>query len=218
MRFDIGKTDEDKTEIIMDVDGNVYHTVKIGHQVWTVENLRTTKYNDGTEIPDVWRRAPAYCWHNNDSNNKNIYGALYNWYAVDSKKLAPTGWHVPTNTDWDTLQNYLIANGYNWDGTTTGNKIAKALSAGTDWHTSSKSGAIGNNLTQNNESGFSALPGGIRGEFGDFSEVGTFGYWWSATECDESNAYHSYLHYSEQYLYRLTFYKHCGYSVRIVRD
>ena len=112
---------------VKDADGNVYTTVKIGNQVWTVENLRTTKYNDGSAIPLVTDSAawvnlttPGYCYYNNTTNADSIkkYGALYNWYAVDTKKLAPAGWHVPTDAEWDTLQNYLIANGYNWDGTT----------------------------------------------------------------------------------------------------
>jgi uncharacterized protein (TIGR02145 family) len=75
------------------------------------------------------------------------YGVLYNWFALATGKLAPQGWHVPTDADWDTLHNYLIANGYNWDGTTTGNKIAKSMAAQTDWYTGTTTvGAIGNYL------------------------------------------------------------------------
>ena len=110
-------------EPITDIDGNVYHTVKKGNQLWTVENLRTTSFNDGRPIQLVtdnvtWASltTPAYCWYNNDIYNKSKYGALYNWYAVDTKKLAPKGWHVPTDVEWDILQDYLIANGYNSDG------------------------------------------------------------------------------------------------------
>ena len=125
---------------VADADGNVYQTVRIGNQkfvaqVWTVENLRTTKYNDGTPIPHLtdsvaWINDTlgAYCYYL-DTTSGNIikkYGALYNWYAVDTKKLAPKGWHVPSDEEWNTLQDYLIANGYNFDGTTTGNKIAKS--------------------------------------------------------------------------------------------
>ena len=132
---------------ITDFDGNGYQAVKIGNQVWTVENLRTTKYNDGTAIPYVTDSAawvnlttPGYCYFNNMVNADSIrkFGALYNWYAVDTKKLAPAGWHVPTDAEWDTLENYLIANGYNWDGTTDSNKIAKSLAAKTDWYTGNR--------------------------------------------------------------------------------
>ncbi len=155
---------------IGDIDGNGYHIVKIGNQVWTVENLRTTRYNDGTAIPYVtdnsaWANlsTPGYCYYGNDSAANAVkYGALYNWHAVNTGKLAPEGWHVPTDAEWDTLQNYLIANGYNWDGTTTGNKIAKSMAAKTDWNSSSTAGAPGNDVQSNNSSGFSALPGGYR--------------------------------------------------------
>ena len=101
---------------VTDIDGNAYHTVAIGTQVWMVENLKTTRYNDGTAIPlvtdsAVWGNltsTPGYCWYNNDmSMYKNLYGALYNWYAVSTEKLAPEGWHVPTNSEWGVLINYL---------------------------------------------------------------------------------------------------------------
>ena len=98
------------------------------------ENLKTTKFKDGTPIPDVtdetdWAglSTPGYCWHNNNIDNKNTYGALYNWFTVSTGNLCPSGWHVATHDEWTTLVDYLIANGYNYDGTTTGNKIAKAL-------------------------------------------------------------------------------------------
>jgi uncharacterized protein (TIGR02145 family) len=96
---------QDSISTVKDADGNVYHTVKIGNQVWTVENLRTTRNNDGSAIPHVtdgteWAAltTPGYCFYDNMSNVDSIkeYGALYNWYAVDTKKLAPAGWHVPS--------------------------------------------------------------------------------------------------------------------------
>ena len=102
---------------VTDADGNIYHTVRIGSQVWTVENFRTTKFNDGTSIPQVpdsvaWHSltAPGYCYYGNTNNADTIkrFGALYNWYCADSKKFAPQGWHVSTDDDWDTLRNYLI--------------------------------------------------------------------------------------------------------------
>jgi uncharacterized protein (TIGR02145 family) len=211
---------------VTDADGNVYNTVTIGTQTWTVENLRTTKYNDGTAIPNVtnttsWRNltTPGYCWYNNDATTyKATYGALYNWYAVNTGKLAPAGWHVPTDAEWTTLENYLIANGYNYDGTTTGNYIAKAMAAQTNWTTYSTVGTIGCNLSANNRSGFSALPGGYRGVNGGFDDIGYDGGWWSATEGGASDAYGRYLFYNDSYLDRDISFKSCGLSVRLVRD
>ena len=123
---------------VMDIDGNTYATVSIGSQVWMAENLATTKYNDGTAIPLVtngttWAAitTPAYCWYYNimPSGSTAYYGALYNWYAVDvsttgGRNICPVGWHVPSETEWTKMEDYLIANGYNYDGNTTFNQIA----------------------------------------------------------------------------------------------
>ncbi len=213
-------------ETVSDIDGNVYTTVKIGNQIWTVENLKTTKYNDGTDINHTidnteWNNdsSGAYCYYSNDSATNAVkYGALYNWYAVGTGKLAPAGWHVPDSADWDTLMNYLIANGYNWDGTTTYNGIAKSMVAKTDWDTSSIEGTPGNDLSLNNSSGFSALPGGYRFNDGDFGYQVSIGFWWSATEYDASDAYSSALVYNNVYLYRSNDNKEYGHSVRLVKD
>lgn len=216
---------------LKDPDGNTYATVTIGSQVWTVENLKTTKYNDGTPIPHVPDKAAwynlyltnstsaAYCYYENNSANKDKYGALYNWYAVNTGKLAPKGWRVPTDADWDTLQNFLIANGYNWDGTTSGNKIAKAMAAQTDWASDNGPGSIGNDLSKNNASGFSALPGGFRGNQGPFSDQSYYAVWWSATEFDASNAFcRALLYFFAAHLSRNDDNKSWGYSVRLLRD
>ena len=101
--------------MITDVDGNSYHTVKIGTQTWMVENLKTTKFNDGSPIPlirdsSTWKASltPGYCFYKNDSaKNKSTYGALYNWNAVNTGRLAPKGWHVPTDAEWTVLINYV---------------------------------------------------------------------------------------------------------------
>ena len=216
-------------ETMADIDGNVYTTVKIGKQVWTVENLKTTEYNDDTAIPFVtskqkWSsynddRKPAYCWFDDDINNKERYGALYNWYAVDTGKLAPKGWHVPTDNEWTELEEYLIANGYNWDGSKEENKIAKALAAKTDWQSNNDSGTIGSDPSKNNASGFSALPGGFRNYGGYFYHQSSYGLWWSATENDAALAWYRSLHYDFEIL-RRSYYniKGCGFSVRLVRD
>jgi uncharacterized protein (TIGR02145 family) len=218
---------------VTDADGNVYQSVRIGNQVWTVENLRTTKYNDGTAIPLItnptaWSNltTPAYCFYYNttnaDSINKKLV-ALYNWYVVsptNPKKIAPAGWHVPSDVEWYTLQNYLIAEGYNWDGTTTGNKIAKALAAKTDWSSSGTAGAVGNNQVDNNRTGFSALPDGSFHAFdGIFSRLSFDGYWWSATEDDTTYAWCCYIFYYRENLNGPgNINKHHGFSVRLLRD
>jgi endo-1,4-beta-xylanase len=178
---------------VTDADGNVYQTVKIGNQEWMAENLRVTKYNDGTPIPldtsgSGWRSAstPKYCYYNNTTNADTIkkFGAIYNGYVVsssNSKKIAMSGWHVPTDAEWSTLQNYLTGSGYNWDGTKTNDKTAKSLAAKADWNRDSTTGVIGCDLTKNNRCGFSALPGGQRDLNGWFDGMGSFGYWWCAT-------------------------------------
>jgi uncharacterized protein (TIGR02145 family)/uncharacterized repeat protein (TIGR02543 family) len=218
----------ESTDPLTDIDGNVYRTVRIGSQIWTAENLRTTKYNDGTEIPLVtdnveWASltTPGFCWYSNDTTNKNKFGALYNWYALDSIKLAPTGWHIPTDAEWDTLQNYLISNGYNFDGTTTGNKIAKSMAARTDWTKSQNplgAGDIGSDLTKNNSSGFSALPGGDRYSDGVFEYFGTIGTWWSATEINASSAWARSLSYVNSSFGISGGRKSFGFSVRLLHD
>ncbi|MGE5670835.1 MAG: FISUMP domain-containing protein [Fibrobacterota bacterium] len=217
---------------VMDWDGNVYQTVRIGNQEWTVENLRTTKYNDGLPIQkvtnnsewyNIWWRSyttPAYCYYNNTTNADSIkkFGALYNGFVVDTKKLAPEGWHVPSDAEWDTLQNYLIAKGYNWDGTTAGNKGAKSLAAKTDWNTDSTTGTIGCGLSKNNNSGFSALPSGYRHYANKFEGQGCIISFWSATNKSSMSAWCRTLYSDHVDLYRSESSFWSGFSVRLVRD
>jgi uncharacterized protein (TIGR02145 family) len=205
---------------VKDKDGNVYHTITIGTQVWMVENLKTTKYNDGTAIPLVtdntaWTAlsTPAYCWYNNDASTyKATYGALYNWYAVNTGKLAPAGWHVATDAEWTTLGYYVSAN------LGTSGSIAKALAATINWTACTPAGAIGNDLTKNNSSGFSALPGGYRGDGGTFGYIGGYGGWWSSTEDGTTSAWAWGLGYGSGDLGRSYGTKSGGVSVRCVRD
>ncbi|NLU37745.1 MAG: hypothetical protein GXX78_02525 [Bacteroidales bacterium] len=210
---------------VKDADGNKYNTVKIGTQVWTVENLKTTKYNDGTPIPNVpddeWSNLTtgAYCNYDNLESNAEIYGRLYNWYAVNTGKLAPAGWHVPTDDDWAILENCLIAIGYNYDGTLEGNKIAKSLCAKTNWALSSEAGTPGAAPENNNSTGFTALPGGYRrSHYGGFDRIGKSGYWWRSTVYDGNTAYYRHLDYDYEVLLRGLDYKANGFSVRLVRD
>jgi uncharacterized protein (TIGR02145 family) len=159
---------------VTDIDGNVYNTVTIGTQVWMVENLKTTKYNDGAAIPNVtdytWGdlQTDAYCWYNNDISNKATFGALYNWFAAKSGKLCPADWHVATLSDWTTLVTYL--GGID----VAGGKLKEAGNA--HW--------LDQNVGATNESGFTALPGGYRGSGlgdGTFFAIGYYGWYWTAT-------------------------------------
>jgi uncharacterized protein (TIGR02145 family) len=206
-------------------DGVTYNTVQIGSQCWLKENLRTTKYNDNSSIPEVtdpstWTSTTsgAYCCYNNNTSNCDTYGALYNWYAVETGKLCPSGWHVPSDAEWYTLTNYLSANSQYWCGSNS-NYIAKSLASTTSWSTSTTACAIGNDLSANNSSGFSALPGG-RCNYSDglFSAIGATGYWWSSTESSASNAWYRYMNYNYATVSRINSGKSYGLSVRCLRD
>ena len=200
---------------LTDQDGNIYKTVTIGTQTWMAENLKTTKYRNGDPIQNVadsaqWRQftTGAYCYYDNDERYADAYGCLYNLYAViDSRNLAPSGWHIPTDTEWASLNNSL--GGEN----VAANKLKE--SGATHW-------GVGNNST--NESGFTALPGGYRlnaGSFGItmptyYSSIGSFGFWWTSTE---STSNHFYIHFiALEVSIRDAFTKNSGLSVRCVKD
>ncbi len=211
--------------IITDFEGNQYRTVKIGNQVWTVENLRTTKYNDGAAIPYGWGDSPtpAHCFYNNTTDADSIikYGALYNWYVVNTGHLSPDGWRIPTEADWDSLEIYLISHGYGFDGTATDNRIAKALSAKIGWVASTSVAAIGNEPDKNNSSGFSAVPCGRSNTGGNFDEIGNSCFWWTSTDVDGSYAYSKGLYSDQATLLSYGWGSHAktiGYSVRLVRN
>lgn len=183
------------SETVTDQDGNSYPYLTYGNQVWTVKNAEVVTYRDGTPIPRVssyteWRdlETGAWCYYDNDPSK----GKLYNWFAVNGihdaaslsdasqrKAFAPEGWHVPADDEWTTLENYLVANGYNYDGTPTGNKIAKAMASTTGWNISTSDGAPGNDQSLNNSSGFNAFPVGIIYSTGDFEGEGTSTSFWS---------------------------------------
>jgi uncharacterized protein (TIGR02145 family) len=216
--------------VCKDPENQSYPIVKIGEQWWMAKNLQTTKYMDGTAIPNItdnssWagKTTGAYCWINNDAATyQNLYGALYNWYAVSTGKLCPTGWHVPTDAEWTTLENYLIGNGYNFDGTITGNKIAKSLATQYGWESYHGAGTPGNTdyPAYRNKSGFSGLPGGYR-DNGYFTGVGLYNYWWSSTKSTEYPTYYAWFRYiacDYTFVYRNIKYMEEGYSVRCVRD
>ncbi|HEX2958041.1 MAG TPA: fibrobacter succinogenes major paralogous domain-containing protein [Chitinispirillaceae bacterium] len=212
-------------ETMTDIDGNLYTSIKIGKQIWAVEDLRTTKLNDGNSITyapeiSVWAglNSPGYCFYDNDPSTGSIYGALYNWFAVSSGKLAPKGWHVPTDSEWLQLKEYLIRNGYNWDGTKEGNKIAKAMASTSDWAADGNDGTVGNDLSKNNRSGFTALPCGCRNDLGCYLDLHFYDYWWSATEANMFNAYRYYLGFNHSDLSGSSYFKQYGLSVRLVKD
>ena len=218
--------DDSSSGTVKDADGNVYNTVKIGNQVWTVENLKTTKYNNGKPIPNVtdndeWINLTtgAYCNYDNLESNADIYGRLYNWHAVNTGKLAPKGWHVPTWDDWKILRDYLITNGFNYDGTREDNKIAKSLCSKTNWDLSKDTSKPGCNPENNNSTGFTALPGGQRAyDHGTFFEMGSHGLWWSSSKFDDHDIYVMQLSNTmmslEGYFDPMTM----GFSVRLVKD
>ena len=193
----------------VDIDGNIYETVIIGDQEWMAENLKVTRYRNGDDIEyvtdnDQWANLStgAYCYYNNDANNSDTFGSLYNWYAVnDSRGLAPEGWRVPTDDEWQTLVDYL-----------GGSSVAggKMKEAGTAHWNSPNTGAT-------NESGFTALPGGYRSGNGNFFNLGNNGYFWSATEYSTYYAWSRELSYNYAQVYRY-YNKQHGFSVRCIRD
>lgn len=186
------------TDRISDIDGNEYRTVRIGNQLWLADNLRTTKFNDGTSIPNVIKHnewiglnSSGYCWYLNNSDFKNPNGGIYNWYAVSSGKLAPTGWHVATSEEWNRLFHFLATHDYGYQGDTS--MIAKALadSAYFDvmppfWQ--SLVGSPENHASVNNRSGFSGISNAIRNQTNDFIQMGRYCIWWSSTSVDSQTA------------------------------
>jgi uncharacterized protein (TIGR02145 family) len=191
------------------------NTVIIGTQTWTTKNLDLATYSDGTVIPQVtdptaWANLTtgAWCYYNNDSAKGATYGKLYNWYAVagihdtdpntPNKKLAPTGYHIPSDAEWTTLTTYL-----------EGESVAggKMKATGTSlWNTP--------NGQATNSSGFSGLPGGCRFINGTFNYIGSFGYWWSSSEANTTNAWVRDLDYASGYANRGSDNKVDGLSVR----
>lgn len=224
------RDDDNDANIVVDIDGNVYRTKIIGTQVWLVENLKTTRLNDGSTIPVVaddiaWSAmtTPASCTYGNTVNKDTInkYGRLYNWYAVNTGKLCPRGWHVATDNEWRYLEEHLIVYGYNYDSSVTGNKIAKSLASYSGWASSVTEGAPGNPDYPNkkNASGFTALPGGVRdSKQMIFGSIGKYAIWWTSTEYDEKTAWDRGVDYSLSGLRQLNVNKSYGFSVRCVKD
>ena len=208
---------------VTDYDGNIYHTVTINNQCWLKENLEVTHYSDGTEIPliedaTVWKNLEndnvdkAYCWYDNDINNKEIYGALYTYSAatngdnsgVNVQGACPDGWHLPNENEWVELIDYL-----------GGEDVAggKMKEIGTvNWGSP--------NTDANNSSGFSARGGGYRDYYGDghFDSEKFRGYWWTSTETVSSNARFRNIINSYSKVFSVATGKSTGFSVRCVKD
>ena len=208
------KKEGDNPETVTDIDGNVYHIVTIGTQVWFDENLKTTKYSDGTDIPYVTDAAtwdglstPAYCWQDNDISNKTTYGALYNWYVVNTAKLCPTGWHVATDDDWTALVNFVGG------AAVAGGKL-KSTRTAPDAHPrwdSPNTGAI-------DEYNFKALPEGGRSSGGEFTTKGKYGTWWSSNEWTPTGAYLRDMYADRSDVFKGGSNKEHGFSVRCIKD
>ena len=205
------KKDAVKPQPLSDMDGNVYHSVTIGTQEWMVENLRVTKFKDGMAISlarenTSWENlgtGSGYCWYNNDeATYKNPYGALYNWYAVSTGKLCPSGWHVPSSNEMKTLTTYL-------GGSNVAGIKLKESGAG-HWLSSSNEGT--------NESGFTAVPGGLRFGGGVYFLNGTDCWYWSTTDFTALSSVGLYITYNAGYAYTVEDYNNLGLSVRCVKD
>jgi uncharacterized protein (TIGR02145 family) len=197
-----------------DGDNNNYQVVEIGTQIWMAENLKTTKFNDGSAIPLVsdnteWSNltSPGYCWFNNDAANKEVYGVLFNWYTLDAgsnggKNVCPVSWHVPSDADWNTLTTFLGGE------TVAGGKMKETGLA--HWF-SPNTGAT-------NESGFSAVPGSCCYSFGGFDVIGGIGFYWSTAENISSTGWNRAIYSSYPDLYRMEYPKKTGFSVRCLKD
>ncbi|MBP7508642.1 MAG: fibrobacter succinogenes major paralogous domain-containing protein [Prolixibacteraceae bacterium] len=212
---------------VSDIESNYYHTLEIDTITWMAENLRVTKLNDGTPIPEItddkkWSElySPAFCYYNNSEAKGELYGSLYNWYTVETEKLCPAGWHVPTSEEWNQLEKYLIENGYNFDGTTEGNKISKSLASGEGWRMIVQDGVTANKDYPEyiNKTGFTAVPGGHREEDGFFIYSSVEGEWWSSTKDGEDKALYRFIFNNDYSFGHESGRLNRGASVRCVKD
>lgn len=206
---------------VKDIDGNIYKTVVIGRYEWMAENLKTTRYNDGSEIPNItsdslWinLKSGAYCWYNNNKSEAGNYGALYNWYAVNTDKLAPAGWRVPSDDEWKYLEGSVDSlygiDSKIWNKTGgRGSTAGKCLKALYGWDSN---GGGNDNL------GFFAFPAGERVSNGSFFLRGKSAFWWSSTQSDSLTALYRNIIYGDNDINRYSHPKIIGFSVRCIRD
>lgn len=199
---------------IADADGNVYNTITIGSQTWMKENLKTTQFSDGTVIPPVIGRidwyylsGPGYCWYDNSADNLAAYGALYSWFTIDArsnghKNICPSGWHVPTDTEWSSLISYLGGDSA---------AVGKLRETGNSHWPDPNAGAT-------NESGFTALPGGGCDFNGAYYDLGLNGHWWSSTEFVSGGAWSWYIGNDSSGVNHQGRYEQDGFSVRCIKN
>ena len=219
---------------VTDADGNKYKTVVIGNQEWMSENLKTTKYCNGDILPinnnwstGNWGNLTVGAW--NISPNYPNNGKFYNWYAVaDNRNICPCNWHVPSNSEWIILENFLIANGFNYDGSLVGNKIGKAMASqnptqNLSWISSTNVGSIGNNTILNNSSGFNGVPDGgtLPDSSAPYTNIGRYTQWWTSTEFATDCAWVEFLSYSSEKISRTNYdggIKSFGHPIRCVKN
>ena len=208
-----------ESNTIKDIDGNIYSTALICDYWWMTENLKSTRFNDGSNIPcvkdqSIWLRldSSAYCYYQNNVNYADTLGFLYNWYAVNSGKLCPTGWSIPADNDWiqieGTADTKYNANDSVWEklglrGFDAGQKLKSVKG----WR---------KGVTGTDDLGFSAFPGGER--LSRFYAGGSSGFWWTSTEASSSSAYYRSLIYSFEFVARDTHPKRMGFSVRCIKN
>jgi uncharacterized protein (TIGR02145 family) len=202
----------------LDLDGNIYPLVTICGKTWSRTNLNVSRYKNGEIIPQVtsyneWLNSTngAWCYFENNSTNGLIYGKIYNWYAInDPRGLAPEGYHIPSETEWNELINCLDVNA-NGGSTTPNIAGGKMKSTGTSLWTSPNTGAT-------NESGFTGLPGGYRSNGGQFFDVGGRGYWWSSTQFNQQQAWTRHVNNVTAQVNKFLNYKNSGFYVRFVKN
>ena len=201
--------DEDPPDPVIDIEGNTYKTVRIGNQVLMAENLRTTRFNDGTDVALItdntdWGNltTPGYCWYNNEEADNNSYGPLYNGYTVSTGKLCPTGWHVPAREEWQQLREFL------GDTLKGGGKLKETGT--THWLTP--------NRGADNTSGFTALAAGIRYFEGSYKALFNYTCFWSATETGTNDEWYLSLYFGDALVNMSYRSKKHGFSVRCAKD
>jgi uncharacterized protein (TIGR02145 family) len=205
-----------ENNLVKDIDGNTYNVVKIGKQVWTIENLNVSKYRNGDVIPQVqdkgeWAtlKTGAWCYYENKDENGTTYGKLYNWFAVnDPRGLAPEGFHIPSDKEWKTLTTNLGGKEINNLIPLAGGKMKEKGKM--NWEKPNK-GAT-------NSSGFTGLPAGNRNIEGMFISKGLNAFWWSSSEVDSNNAWFRRLSYNYDYVVFSDTFKTQGFSIRCIKD
>lgn len=203
---------------VEDIDGNRYGVIRIGNYLWMAENLKVSRYNDGEKIKtvsadDLWRSSSEglFTYYMNDSVNLRKYGMLYNWYAVNSGRLCPKGWHVPSDEEWKILEGYADSK-YKYPDEVWNRQGVRGSDAGSNlmsvygWRVNVGADKLG----------FKALPGG---EMTDKCKLeGINGYWWTSTQKDSLNSWYRSLIYGLELISRDTHPKFCGFSVRCVKS